>query len=219
MKKEIEEGDSEVKKSTIKNEINISEDNVDIEDNLDVLKKCAKFLELPSLGFFILIEVVKMGSFIFFYTVKSFITELCIIKINRYFWVLWILEGIIQGVGWVFKIIIWKDIKEYHKKEQVKMFGKTFTFIVYVFINLIYVFINLIYIKVITKVVSIGYCSMYCEFDTCIIIPAIYIRSWSKILILLLFYILIILFFLRFTLVLYYFRRVMYILLIDHNLK
>lgn len=135
-------------------------------------------LSLPSLGFYVLMEAIQFGFMIAFYAILSFIPELYIITVNKYFWTKVILEVILHIMAWLF-IVYHLRYYTFWKGEQRTAPGwvgggtGTIVFIVYVLLN----------------VLSIGYSIMYLIWggiDTAKI-PAGYQRTWQIILLVVVF--------------------------------
>lgn len=140
-------------------------------------------LDTPSLGLYILFEVLQFGFIIFFYAVLSFMPELYIVTVNRFFWTKVILEVILSIMSWVF---IYINVSYFYtglfgmegrdpKRTKTFWVGGTGTigFIVYVFLSFL----------------SVGYSIMYLIWggiDTAKL-PSSYQRTWQIILLVIVF--------------------------------
>ena len=128
-------------------------------------------LKLHSLGIFLLFEIIQFGIIVFFYAVISYIPDLLYLPVNRLFWVKFFLGIFINIMGWGF---IFVNVLRFHKEDGKLLGGaRTFTYIIYVFF----------------KVCSFGYSIVYLIWGAVDVekIPVGYMRTWSIVLLVLVF--------------------------------
>lgn len=127
-------------------------------------------LELPSLILHIIMELVQFGIIVFVYAVLSFVPQLFILVVNRFFWTKVILEVILLVMGWIF---IYYNIQRFYKRGKLAVGTGSIAFIIYVLLG----------------IASLAYSIMYLIWgiiDT-FKVQAGYIRTWSIILLVLVF--------------------------------
>lgn len=127
-------------------------------------------LELPSLISHIIMELVQFGIIVFLYAVLSFIPQLFYLVANRFFWTKVIVEVILLVMGWIF---IYYNIQRYYTKGKIYVGFGSAGFIIYVILS----------------IASLAYTIMYLIWGgiETANVPAGYMRTWSIILLVMVF--------------------------------
>ena len=135
-------------------------------------------LNLPSLGLFILFELLQFVFIIFFFAALSLMPELYELPVNQFFWTKVIVEIILHIMSWVFIYInttvfyegLWSGAPKDIKRGKGFWVGGTGTigFIIYVLLSIL----------------SVGYSIMYLiwgGYDTYYLSPG-YLKTWMIVL-------------------------------------